>query len=61
MAEIHIEDRKEACCLEALELLKGGIAGDISGILAVRHDLTQQEARDQIAAAQLVVGKALAL
>lgn len=61
MAEIHIEDRCEACCEEALELLKGGIAGDISGILAVRHDLTQQEARDQIAIAKSVVTKILTL
>jgi hypothetical protein len=50
-----LADRLESCCTEAVEVLTNGIAVEnLAKLLAIRHDITNQEAADQIETAKAI-------
>jgi hypothetical protein len=55
--ETNHADRLENCCTEAVELLTGGIVVDnlLADLLAIRHDISRQQASEQVEIAKAIV------
>jgi hypothetical protein len=55
-SKLELSDRLENVCSEAVELLTSGIVTDnLADLLAIRHDISRQQASEQVEIAKAIV------